>query len=263
MVYTIRGTELNNLQNHFISNFNYKTVYVSIGSKFNKPNTNAIEQMTPSFLQSNPNNNTLIIIIDDFTNVNSYQTNINYINTLDSTFSNFTYYLINQLCNPKFLLYFLNIILPYVNKNNISHNNFMIVNYVCFINQPNPSEKNSEINIPNTIQTYLNNYENQSYNSCFYQWFGYNKVFYNYIYNFKIIYFPHILPNYMKMIQDIIINANRYSDEIISIVLQNPSIIKVLKNIYDITQPNINFHNFIAISKYDDCIENNTIIDLL
>ena len=41
------------------------------------------------------------------------------------------------------------------------------------------------------------------------------------------------------------------------------SIIKVLKNIYDITQPNINFHNFIAISKYDDCIENNTIIDLL
>ena len=40
-------------------------------------------------------------------------------------------------------------------------------------------------------------------------------------------------------------------------------VIRVLKNIYDITQPNINFHNFIAISKYIDCIENNTIIDLL
>ena len=36
MVYTIQGNEINNLQNHFISNFNYKTVYVSIGSKFNK-----------------------------------------------------------------------------------------------------------------------------------------------------------------------------------------------------------------------------------
>tara|TARA_B100000900_G_scaffold152804_3_gene129767 strand:- start:643 stop:1434 length:792 start_codon:yes stop_codon:yes gene_type:complete len=263
MVFTIQGTEINIMQNHFINNFNYKTVYISIGSKFNKPNTNAIEQMTPSFLQSNPNNNTLIIIIDDFTNVNSYQTNLNYINTLDSTFSNFTYYVINQLCNPKFLLSFLNIILPYVNKNNISSNNFMIVNYVCFINQPNPSEKNSEHIIPTIIQKFLNNYETDIYNSSFYQWFGYNKVLYNYIYNYKIIYFPHILPNYMKMIQDIIINANRYSDEIISIVIQNPFIIRVLKNIYDITQPNINFHNFIAISKYVDCIENNTIIDLL
>jgi len=46
-------------------------------------------------------------------------------------------------------------------------------------------------------------------------------------------------------------------------VIQNPSIIKILKNIYDITQPNIKYLNFIAISKYDDCIENNTIIDLL
>ena len=103
MVFTIQGAEINILQNHFINNFNYKTVYISIGSKFNKPNTNAIEQITPSFLQSNPDNNTLIIIIDDFMNLNSYQKNIDYINSLDSTFSNFTYYVINQLCNPKFL----------------------------------------------------------------------------------------------------------------------------------------------------------------
>jgi len=189
-ILNFKQDEIKDLEKQLYSLFesrNYGFVYISIGSKYNsefviKNNSciysNAYLQMIPTFIYNNNNINKLIIIIDSFKDDDNQTKNIKILeercnDTMDIV-------LIRKLCNNDFLESFLPFILNLNTSFHIESHNFMICNFIKFLNIPNQIESIYEQTIPNTIKTIL---KKTIYTNSFYQWFGYiNYTLYNMIY---------------------------------------------------------------------------------
>ena len=238
-----------NLDGYLSTKYDY--VYISIGSKFNQERvnryirrTNAQEQMFPLFLQGRFDKNILLIVVDVFPDMDSI---VQSTDLIDSAITeNITCLVINQFCNHTFLTSFIKKMTDYFQSHQISHLNCMICNYVRHMNTPNPIEQDSEDNIPSIIQNYLNKYNNGKYDTCLYQWFGYRTYFYNYIYNYKNMRRFEFLHTHMNTVEGLLQEMSNF-DNNKSTVIQNPSVIHILKNMVDITRPN-HFTNAICIS---------------
>lgn len=214
-----------NSLNDYLNNNVYDNVYISIGSKKNINNynyTDAIYQMYPTFIREH--NNCLIIIVDIFSKKTILHKNIKILkNTLNT---NTDCIIINKLCDKEFLDIFISMVISYLQSHNISYKNFMICNYVCYMNSPNKIEQENLNNIQNSIQ---NNIQNSIYNQCFYQWFGYMEYFNNYVYNYKNVHRLVQNTNTMNVVKNILLGNEQKLD----------SYEIILKNIYSITQINI------------------------
>jgi len=172
-------------------------VYVSIGSKYNAPyvnfngknetETNSLFQMLPGFLQMKEtymDDQTIVIVIDDFNNKPNYIENVNLLQSLPIQGTHIV--ICNVHCTEEFLTEFVSQLIDFLRESSISKENFLICNYVKFMNVPNDFERMAETLIPETIQTILNLHQNSIYSDRFYDWFGYNSSLYNYIYCYKL-----------------------------------------------------------------------------
>ncbi len=181
--------DLESLLSSLFDNKKFGFVYISIGSKYNseyviKNNSciysNAFLQMIPTFIYNNNYNNInkLIIIIDTFKDDDNQTENIRILEERSNETMDII--LIRKLCNTDFLNSFLPFILKLNESYKIEPNNFIICNFIKFLNIPNQIESLYEQSIPNTIKKILNN---TFYINSFYQWFGYiNYTLYNLIY---------------------------------------------------------------------------------
>lgn len=257
MIYIVEDNIIENISNIFNNHFDYDYLYISIGSKMNEKRvsignkiymSNAFDQIYPGFLQSNEINKILFIAIDDFRNKEKQTIHKNQINALISPTTKC--YLLNQLCNEKFLISFLDIVLNKLSSIDFKPKNFMIANYVRYLHIPNKREEASEIMIPIVIQNILENEKYINYSNCFYQWFGYKKYFYNYIYNYKNFKQNPTIYNKMYFIEEILRNSQNIPCAK-NIVLQDNSIIHILENIYNISNPNVVSIDM-TVSVYED-----------
>jgi hypothetical protein len=176
--------------NNLINTSNYKFIYISIGSKYNSDSlisnngciySNAYMQMIPMFLyNTNTGDKVLTIIIDHFESEQIFKTNKYILKQRGN--NNIDTIIIKRLCTSDFLEEFLQFIINLLEKNKMNPNQFMICNFVNFINIPNDIEAIYQQVIPDTITKKLNT--NSTYKNCFYQWFGYEyPTLYNMIYN--------------------------------------------------------------------------------
>lgn len=191
-IHNLQQDEIKDLESQLSNLFDTKKfgfVYISIGSKYNsdyviKNNSsiysNAFLQMIPTFIYNNnyDNINKLIIIIDSFKDDHNLTENIKILEErCDETMD---IILIRKLCNTDFLDSFLPFILNLNTYYNIVPKNFIICNFIKFLNIPNQTEALYEHSIPNTIKNIL---KFTFYVNSFYQWFGYiNFTLYNMIY---------------------------------------------------------------------------------
>ena len=256
-------SEIDNIDD-MVKNTNYKYIYISIGSKFNEPEVhlhnctipcNSTDQMYPRFMSDLEEKN-LCIVIDEF-NSNQLTKNKNQIQALQSDYTDVI--IMNKHCNESFLISFLSQVIECIGNNNFPKDKFMIANYVRHLNEPNAIEQNSETIIPITIQTFLNTSEFVNYVECFYQWFGYRRHFYNYLYNYKnLTNFPNVA-NLMNQVENIIKNLDNIAS-VNQIVIQDNRIISVLDKIYNFCESNVHNKSKIQISKLEYAIGSNEIV---
>jgi hypothetical protein len=185
----------NGIRNAAINPIN--KIYVSVGGKYNARSvqigseatiipTNSLFQMFPQFLQTrepDPDDQCLIIAIDDFHNLQNLADNIALLQGYK--IPNTYILLCDILCTKTFMTSFTEDLLEFVRHANVSNNNFMICNYIKFLNAPNDIERRSATSIPEAIQRVLDLEPNALYSDCFYDWFGYNPVKYNYVCCYK------------------------------------------------------------------------------
>ena len=228
MTSLIENNFLENFRNE-LANFSYKYIYVSIASKFNQEyiqingvseKTNANVQILPKFLKKNEQ---LIIMIDRISSEESKLDHINYIN--ERVNENSKCIIINTYANAIFIEDFFDILLPKLFDHYIDPNNFVIATFLKFINAPNELERNSAIVIQNSIYKYLKLFQDKIYINCFYEWFGYQRILYNYVYNYHLLTTYQISSNHLYEIETII---NRLSRGTSTMVLQNQDIINIL-----------------------------------
>ena len=257
-------TELGDILN---SNQQCDYLYISIGSKFNEPNvnidnklinTNIYYQQIPSFIRSKPLEKRVIsIMIDTFNTENEILKAQQILHNISKTIPNIRNYIINKFCNVEVINNIIPLIISFIHKLNIPSENFMICNYIKFIGQPNNLEQISEKTISSRIHTLLNT---TPYEYCLYEWFGYHKSLYHYIFNYKKSKIIHQFNQYVHIclpIIDKIYYINNLDD-----ILQNnnirPIILKkVLSCVFNIISQN-QYDTNIACSLYDEIITNNT-----
>ncbi len=231
----------NGIRNAAINPIN--KIYVSVGGKYNARSvqigseatiipTNSLFQMFPHFLQTrepDPDDQCLIIAIDDFHNVQNLADN----NALLHTHKTPNTYIIlcNMLCTKTFMTSFMEDLLEFVRQANVSNDNFMICNYIKFLNAPNEIERRSATSIPDAIQRVLNLEPNALYSGCFYDWFGYNPAKYNYVCCYK--YRNQINYASLQKLEKILNELNR--DPSATITVRNYAETNFWDNIYDIT----------------------------
>ena len=171
-------------------------VYCSIGSKLNeeitgfrypsidlKLNSNAEYQMIPEFVRNNYLNN-LVIIIDQFSDEEIYNKNINLLKKIIKYKSNIEILLVHYRFDCNNINIVFDPLLQYLYLNNIKSEQFMFVNFICY-KVANLQDLTMENTFRNLIQKKLNNSYDGIYNECYYQWYGYIYLTYNYIYNYK------------------------------------------------------------------------------
>ena len=231
----------------------YDYIYISIGSKPNqsmvpfspnKKKSNAYEQMFPVFLQRE-DKKILVIVIDKFNKrlLNHVSNQLNRVLT-----DNIDFYILNGLCNKKFLSEFLQLFVEKLKDINFPPSLFMICNYVRFMNTPNEIELDSEKYIPQIVQEKLN--ETEAYDNCFYQWFGYRYYFYNYIYKYKNLQISGQMA--LKGINSVEILLEKLSKQTFTtVVLQEKEALFILKNMYNICEPN-HVNEYIISNTYDE-----------
>lgn len=173
-------------------------IYISIGGKINemyitrkvhasktmiRDRTNSINHLVPNFVKYRDNKKILIISLDQYSNEENYRMNKNMVaQTLEDKMQ-FVFF--DIFCSEDFLIEFMEMTIDFLKINKIPANNFMICNYVRFLNTPNPREKQSESEIPSTIHLFLLQEDIDGYKDRFYQWYGYGCYTYNLIYNYK------------------------------------------------------------------------------
>lgn len=239
----------------------YNYVYVSIGSKYNSDTvsfngmlyeTNACYQMQPLFIKSENTLKTLCIMIDKLgkkDNTEEYIHNILY--------ENVDFILIDNYFDKQSIVWFLDLLIAKLNEAEFPKKNVMIANYIRYLNTPNNAEIKIENMIPRTIHKML---IDTNYSNCFYQWFGYRKRLYNYIYNYNIL---KLLPNATAHIHEAeeIIKKMDNSALLSTTVIQNRQINMLLQNIYSIKEFNY-YNSNMAISKYDMGIESDQLLSI-
>lgn len=155
----------------------YKFANLSIGSKYNANDvTNAHFQMIPNFLKYKEDQ-ILIIIVDVFSE-SEINTNINIIKNRIDSVTNIDVILFNYSFTIDIIILFLN----FLENHAIIPENSMIINYVKFMH-PNDQEYKLEQHISTTIRRIVREQFYAKYQTIYYQWFGYNELFYNIIYN--------------------------------------------------------------------------------
>jgi len=239
-------------------------VYVSIGSKYNAPyvnfngknetETNSLFQMLPGFLQMKEtymDDQTIVIVIDDFNNKPNYIENVNLLQSLPIQGTHIV--ICNVHCTEEFLTEFVSQLIDFLRESSISKENFLICNYVKFMNVPNDFERMAETLIPETIQTILNLHQNSIYSDRFYDWFGYNSSLYNYIYCYKL----H-RNNYtaMRKLENNLINLK--NDPAIKIKFRDYNETNYWDQIYDITNYGVDKYR-LSMSLREHLILNNNL----
>ena len=214
-----------------LSNFPYKYVYVSIGSKFNESHvkindfsekTNANVQILPKFLKKEEQ---LIIMIDRISTEESKLDHLEYID--DRVNKNSKCIILNNYADKNFLEEFLDILLPKLFDHYIDPNNFVISTFLKFLNAPNGIEKNSAKIIQTTIYDYLKLFQDRIYLNCFYEWFGYESILYDYIYNFNMLKTLQITSKHVYEVKTILKSLLR-SGGTSTMVVQNYDVSNVL-----------------------------------
>lgn len=229
----------NSIKTNIASDIN--KVYVSIGSKYNAPyvnfngkcetETNSLFQMLPWFLQMKEtydDDQSIVIVIDDFNNNANYVENLNLLHSLPIDGTHII--VCNTHCTEDFLTQFVNQLVNFLRQSNISSENFLICNYVKYMNVPNDFERMSETIIPETIQQVLNIEHNSVYSERFYDWFGYSYPLYNYIYCYK-----KYRNNYMAMRRLEAILIRLKEDPCVKIKFRDYNETNYWDKIYDIT----------------------------
>lgn len=172
-------------------------IYVSFGGKYNAPDvqfsrdvqlpTNSLYQMFPCFLQAKEtyeDDQCIIIVIDDFHSKPNLAEN----NHLLQSYQTDGVHVImcNQYCTENFVTTFIEYLVEFAREHKVAKENLMICNYIKYINVPNDFERKSETIVPESIQQILDLEQNKFYSECFYEWFGYRRALYNYVYCYKL-----------------------------------------------------------------------------
>lgn len=173
----------------------YNYVYISIGGKINedefnmpyldkiiKMKTNAHLQMRPSFL-CDRNSKILIICIDNFRNETDEKINREICKSLIQRNMDFIFY--NHQITLESITEFFHYFAKLANTRGILPENFMICNYVRFMNEPNLDEVILDSKLSETIYKTLVSTE---YKNSLFQWFGYHPNLYNIIFNYHEYY---------------------------------------------------------------------------
>lgn len=174
-------------------------VYVSVGGKVNESYvsrfchsnstrirhcTNSSKHLVPNLLKHRENKKILIISLDQYKSEENYRMNHNLVKQSLEECMNFIFF--DCFCNKTFLDEFLTVTIEFLKLKTVLSNNFMICNYVKFMNEPNSIETKSEDEIPKIIYGFLQLENNTTYHDRFYEWYGYNYYTYNLIYNYKL-----------------------------------------------------------------------------
>lgn len=238
----------------------YDYIYLSIGGKLNEPcvtfqkpkiqtiGSNAQYQLVPEFLKKRHDDiHCLIIAIDHFNHRESYETNKQYL----MNYSNFDTILVNKFFNLSYLETFIQILLTFVSTTDVDPANFMIANYIRYLNNPNELEAKLEFGIPDKIQQALNLFEDKRYCKCLFQWFGYNLFLYNMICNYNYYLFAMNQARHLS-IHDNISIIRPFNLWYNSEYVQKPRTEFIWKYSYDITNSNITIPTKIVSSIFDN-----------
>ena len=228
----IENNFLQNLSDE-LANFPYRYVYISFGSKFNtkyiqiagtSQKTNASIQILPKFLKKNDQ---LVIMIDHLTTNDTKEDHLKFLND-ELLYSNITKYIIlNTYANETFIKGLFDILLPKLIENHINSNNLIIATFIKFLSEPNYQEKESALLVSKTIYYYLEEFEESKYLSCYYEWFGYRRELYNYIFNFQALKSKQVTIEHLYEIETILKSLTKGSIST-TMVVQNQNISSVL-----------------------------------
>ena len=271
-IFTLEGNIINQISSKLDDMWNargvYNMVYVSIGGKiiephvyFNSPNkkanTNAKNQIIPTFLRYRSEEQFILIIaIDDFRSEQQLRMNETIIN--ERVDENMDVLIINNYCTKPFLAEFVSILSMKLLIHNIHETNFMICNFVKFLNNPNAVESMAESMIPTTIQHILDRPEYFKYSYCFYEWFGYRYYLYNFIYNYKKCLTTFTANSYINELE--MFMKSQYNDNMKSTaVVQNINTLLFWESIYDITSTTSGRHG-IATNFTNYLLENDQLL---
>lgn len=212
--------EINNIIDDIQSirneNENIDFAYISIGSKFNNEvvhlknkqlSTNANYQMIPQFLRNPHEDKYKYVIIIDHFNKEDIKKNTSIV--MSDTTLKIRLFIVNFKIDDKndLLIDFLRSLSSIFSF--LKRNQFIVCNYIKFLNQPNKLEQEAEEKVLTIIKSSL---EKTNFENCHYEWFGYNSCLYNYIYNKK--YFCNLL-NYHRNVKKIeeLINNHKVNNE--------------------------------------------------
>jgi len=195
----------------------YHSIYTSFGSKQNEifvpsnssnlptKHSNASFQMIPSFMRILPDEaQGLIIVIDDFHNEESYLQNENILINLSNQFPFLDIIIIDIYLTKELLYSIIQIITTFANSIHIQPNNYKLCNFIRF-RQPNSTEQELEIWIPEFTQNILNSLHDGKYSHSYYQWFGYSYYTSDYMYCYKTYNITYMF--YANTIYDILRNS--------------------------------------------------------
>ena len=187
----------------YLVNLKCENIYISVGSKYNEDFiymtdkngkkqakwTNAMEQIIPNFYREKENS--LIICVDCFSPLELEKNKIKIEELLLLPNNNIVLY--NSNATIQSVEEFMSYMTRYLITHNIPAEKVLVTNFVRFIS-PNHTENYFEENIPKVIykclsersndNTRISERENMSYNTRFYQWFGYQKHTYHLLYNY-------------------------------------------------------------------------------
>lgn len=253
-IYLSEPQECRKIMNNIISTCDIHDIYVSIGGKINNNdcfmnhNNNGVFQMIPSYLSLNSTSQ-LIIVFDTFTQPDyelCYEHMTPYITP------NTHIILCNQLCDCRFIRKFIPYIINIAKTIGCVPSNMIICNYVKFKYQVNPSEQRYLNEIPNNIYAILIKPEYKDYIESFYEWFGYNRYLYNFIYKYKYYQLYRGAYSSLNLLYDTI-KTIEYDDNY-QLCISNPQTIHFWNYVYTITTPNTKL-----TSIYEDFVNANKI----
>lgn len=261
MLFTANTSNYKYIIYNIFKNKIYDYVYVSIGSKYNQQDvyfysqtmnvanrrdTNALYQMVPLFLYTKPSSKTILnITIDIFRNDHELLFNKRLIESTD--IDNMDNLIINMTCNEETIREFGETLLLKLLNNNISETDFMLCNYVKFMNSPNPEEIDAENNIPIYLEKIFKG-EYLKYINSYYEWYGYKYNLYNCIYNVSYGKKDICLYNTTTILNN---KINILHNQNIRKSINEKKIIELMVNSYDIsvineTEPSIGFSHPIS-----------------
>ena len=230
-----------------------KNIYISIGSKQNKTDfmgyaNNGKYQMYPDYL-TNTDVHNLVIVFDKFTSYELAKQRI-----IHDEIPNTTTVICNCFCDSLVLTNLIPYIIKFSRDNCILPPNLVICNYVKFINIPNVVEQEHLNNIPRCIHSILSSNENKDYIECFYEWYGYNRYLYNYIYKYKYHKIYRGAYSSLNLLFDTIKTTE--VDPTYVLKLQNPHVVNFWKYIYNISDSANNPH---LVSICDELVNANAL----